>query len=544
MSVLNLDDRTVQLSLTEGSLHVRLRDLADDEAVEIDTPNVAVTLLRAGEYRIDADGDSSTAAVTVRSGNANVTGGGVAFTVRPRQTGKAIGMDNVSQDVGPSLPQGEFDYWCEARDRSEDEAATASAQYIPRDMVGYEDLDRNGSWSDSPDYGPVWQPRTVAVDWAPYRYGHWVWIDPWGWTWIDDAPWGFAPFHYGRWVVYRGSWVWVPGHYGGGMRPVYAPALVVFVGTPGFHGAAWFPLGPREVYRPVYRTSDVYLRRVNTGHVTNVTNINVTNVYINQRSRGAITAVNHDVFVGRRPVGREMARIDEGRATVIGSAPPVAPDRVSFGGGARVSAAPPARVFERQVTVRRTPAAAPVNFEARRAAMEANQGRPLDASEAERYRGGAARTPQVRMAAPPSTPAAPSQPNVQPAPGPRAARRGSPRESVSRCGGRPCRPKPGRPSRGNSLLPPPLRRRPPFSAKCAGRRRSPSSRGWKPQARPGRPAPDGSPAAAHRASRGTPASPSIGRKPSRNAARRSAFRSVGRRRSRSRTSSHVPAMYA
>src|SRR3954471_22050733 len=79
MSVLNLDDRTVQLSLTEGSLHVRLRDLADDEAVEIDTPNVAITLLRAGEYRIDADGDSSTAAVTVRSGNANVTGSGIAF---------------------------------------------------------------------------------------------------------------------------------------------------------------------------------------------------------------------------------------------------------------------------------------------------------------------------------------------------------------------------------------------------------------------------------------------------------------------------------
>lgn len=417
LSVLNLDDRTLQLSLTDGSIHIRLRDLADDEAVEIDTPNVAITLLRAGEYRIDADGDSSTAAVTVRSGNANVTGGGVAFAVRPRQTGKAIGMDNVSQDIGPSLPQSEFDYWCEARDRSEDEA-TASAQYVPRDMVGYEDLDRNGSWSDSPDYGAVWQPRTVPVDWAPYRYGHWVWIDPWGWTWIDDAPWGFAPFHYGRWVVYRGSWVWVPGHYGGGVRPVYAPALVVFVGTPGFHGAAWFPLGPREVYRPVYRTSDYYLRRVNTGHVTNVTNINVTNVYINQRSRGAITAVNHDVFVGRRPVGRELARIDEGRATVIGSAPPVPPDRVSLGGGARVSAAPPARVVERQVTVRRTPAASPVNFEARRAAMEANQGRPLDASEAERYRGGAARTPRVRVAAPPSAPAAPSQPNVQPAPVP------------------------------------------------------------------------------------------------------------------------------
>src|ERR1051325_6047771 len=82
MAVLNLDDRTVQLSLTEGVLHVRLRELADDESFEADTPNVAVTLLRAGEYRIEADGDNSTTAVTVRSGSASVTGGGVSFTVR------------------------------------------------------------------------------------------------------------------------------------------------------------------------------------------------------------------------------------------------------------------------------------------------------------------------------------------------------------------------------------------------------------------------------------------------------------------------------
>jgi hypothetical protein len=25
-------------------------------------------------------------------------------------------------------------------------------------------------------------------------------MSPWGWTWVDNAPWGFAPFHYGRWV--------------------------------------------------------------------------------------------------------------------------------------------------------------------------------------------------------------------------------------------------------------------------------------------------------------------------------------------------------
>lgn len=407
MSVLNLDDRTIQLSLTDGSLHIRLRHLEDDETVEIDTPNVAVTLLRTGEYRIDADGETSTTSVTVRSGNAEVTGGGLAFVVRPREAGKAVGMDNPVRHLGPALPAEEFDSWCEARDSAEDEA-TVSAQYVPRDMVGYEDLDRNGVWSEIPEYGPVWRPRTVAVDWAPYRYGHWAWIEPWGWTWIDDAPWGFAPFHYGRWVLLNGGWVWVPGQIGRGWaRPVYAPALVVFVGNPGFRGAAWFPLGPREVYRPVYRSSDFYLRRINHGHVTN---INVTNVYINQRTRGAITAADRDVFLGRRHVGREMARIDErefGRAAVIGSAPPMAPQRVSvIGQGARVSV--PERPFDRQVTVRRTPPSMPSSFESRRAALDANPGRPVA-----EVGGGQGRAPRVRVAAPPvSAPAVERRPVI------------------------------------------------------------------------------------------------------------------------------------
>src|SRR4029079_18322212 len=96
---------------------------------------------------------------------------------------------------------------------------------------------------------PVWMPR-VRAEWVPYRYGHWAWVEPWGWTWIDDAPWGFAPFHYGRWAYVRGGWVWAPGVMVA--RPVYAPALVAFVGVGGA-SVAWFPLGPREVYVPAWR---------------------------------------------------------------------------------------------------------------------------------------------------------------------------------------------------------------------------------------------------------------------------------------------------
>src|SRR5205814_10383503 len=126
-----------------------------------------------------------------------------------------------------------------------------SVRYVPRAIVGYDDLDEFGAWRVVPEYGPVWAPR-VRAGWAPYRFGHWAWVEPWGWTWIDEAPWGFAPFHYGRWAYTGGGWVWVPGTVV--VRPIYAPALVAFVGGPGWRigmdvgsPVGWFPLGPREV---------------------------------------------------------------------------------------------------------------------------------------------------------------------------------------------------------------------------------------------------------------------------------------------------------
>ena len=86
-SFLNLDDRTVQIRLSQGSLSIRIRNLADDEVYEVDTPNGAISLLRTGSYRIDADPDRQTTTVTVRGGEAEITAGGSAFAVHPRQSG-------------------------------------------------------------------------------------------------------------------------------------------------------------------------------------------------------------------------------------------------------------------------------------------------------------------------------------------------------------------------------------------------------------------------------------------------------------------------
>src|SRR6267154_1982114 len=252
ISFLNLDDRTVQIQLAQGSLSVHIRRLDGGDAFEVDTPNLAFSVERPGEYRFDVDPNGQTTNLTVREGEGEATGGGSNFHMDSGENANVSGTDSLTFDVGRAEGPDGFDDWSRSRDAREEHAR--SAQYVSRDVIGYEDLDEYGEWRSVPDYGSVWFPRHVATGWAPYRFGHWVWIAPWGWTWVEDEPWGFAPFHYGRCAEVGGGWCWVPGPVV--VRPVYAPALVVFVGGPRFGlslsfggggGVAWFPLGPRGV---------------------------------------------------------------------------------------------------------------------------------------------------------------------------------------------------------------------------------------------------------------------------------------------------------
>ncbi|MBO0860325.1 MAG: hypothetical protein J2P21_17985 [Chloracidobacterium sp.] len=392
---LNLDDQTIQIRLSQGSLNLRVRQLGESEVFEIDTPNVTVSLLSPGLYRVDVDADGNTT-VTDRIGEAEVTASNSAFAVHPRQTATVTGIDSLVYDIRDAYASDDWDNWCLTRDQREDQAA--SARYVSREMIGYEDLDEYGVWRVVPEYGPVWVPTRVAAGWAPYHYGHWIWAEPWGWTWVDDAPWGFAPFHYGRWAYLNGSWAWVPGSMA--PRPVYAPALVAFVGGGDWHaslspgggvGVAWFPLGPREVYVPNYHASDNYVRNVNVSHVNvtniNVTNINITNVnYVNRTAPGAVTAVPQETFVRAQPVAKAAVVVPQQaivNVKVTGMTAPVAPRHesvVARSAGARAVAQPPAAALDRPVCARTPPPPPPVPFAAREHALAAHPGQPLDSA--------------------------------------------------------------------------------------------------------------------------------------------------------------------
>ena len=409
LEFLNLDDRTVQLSLTDGSLNVHIRSMQPDEVYEVDTPNASI-LLHPGDYRIGVNGEANSSVVIVNAGEADVAGSGTDFPVYPRQMAHLAGTDSLTQEITAVPAPDGFDAWCAQRERRE--MSMVSARYVPRDIIGYEDLDAYGVWRNVPPYGWVWSPASVPVGWAPYREGHWAWVEPWGWTWIDDEPWGFAPFHYGRWTFAAGAWVWVPGRLDVAVRPVYAPALVAFVGGPRFSLsvgvgggglAAWFPLGPGEVYRPAYAVSPTYVTRINIVHVTDVTVINrvdVVNVrYVNQTVPGAVVAVPHEAFVGARPVAAVAVHVEA--REVIGA--PVAmtaavpPRRESVLAGPVRTVAPPARHMQARVVTRTPPPPPPVSFAAKQRALESNGGRPLDPAQMNTVRAAAPPRPAPRV---------------------------------------------------------------------------------------------------------------------------------------------------
>jgi hypothetical protein len=298
LDVGTLNETALHATEPQGELYVHLQDLQPGETYTLETPRGTVTMATNGRYEIGAGDTQTPTTVTVVEGAAQITGNNISLQVHDNQTASITGDSSFEGSVGPMTQ----DSFLEAMLQREQQASSQgeAAPPVVAQMTGGEDLNAYGSWEDNPDYGQVWYPQ-VGSDWAPYREGRWSFVAPWGWTWVDAEPWGFAPFHYGRWVQIGPRWGWAPVYpgygYGLGYRPVYAPALVTFFGVgPGIGvgvgfgvglgfglglGAAfgygghigWLPLGPREAYFPPYGASRAYLGRVNVTNIRNVTNI-------------------------------------------------------------------------------------------------------------------------------------------------------------------------------------------------------------------------------------------------------------------------------
>jgi hypothetical protein len=280
--------------------------------------------------------------------------------VLPGQSAAIDGPDPQYATVKNGIGIDGFDAWIADRDRYY--RVSTSGNLVSPQMVGAADLAQYGSWTQSSEYGAVWYPNDVGPDWAPYRNGYWVDVGAYGPTWVDYAPWGYAPFHYGRWAYINGRWGWCPGRYVA--RPLWAPALVAWTGGAGWGVSAtiggpvygWVPLAWGEPYRPWWgRCSYGCWDRYNRPYAVNVNawrpNSPPPSTYRNWNAPNAVTAVRGNSFYSRQPVQQNMVRVSREQfasAPVLSSAPPVRGDA-----SARIptnprpaSAPPPASTFQ------------------------------------------------------------------------------------------------------------------------------------------------------------------------------------------------------
>jgi hypothetical protein len=336
IEVASLRDHLIQIALSRGRIDLHLRQAGDGETVEIDLPQGGVWLLGPGRYDIDAGAGDEPPRLAVFDGAAQFAGAGSDVRIESGQTVALTGSDTVAVTTEPAVPD-DFVEW--SRGREYEETRLSAPYYISPFMTGFAELDAAGVWKINSEYGPVWFP--TDPEWAPYRIGHWSWMSPWGWTWIDDQPWGFAPSHYGRWALIDDHWAWVPG--GFAAHPVYAPAVVAFLGTPGIglssaDGAAvaWFPLAPGEVYWPSYTRDLDYVRSLNLGSVQDVGTIAMQadgepplEVFNEDfANRQSASVVPRSVFINGRAVALARISLPQQRlqnAPVLMGSPQIAP---------------------------------------------------------------------------------------------------------------------------------------------------------------------------------------------------------------------------
>lgn len=327
LTLVSLTPDVTQLGLDSGSLSFRVRSLPERAALEVDTPFAAAMITAPGLYRFSVD--ESRSKYEAVEGSLSVVVNGEQLDAGAGESIALTGFEPTTYEyLGPQRP-GKLDEWASARDRRYEGAA--GARNVNEEVEGREDLDEHGTWAPHPTYGRVWIPTAVGPDWAPYQEGRWIWQDPYGWTWVSYEPWGWAPYHYGRWVSYGGTWAWVPPPPRGFVAargvimpaPVYAPALVAFIGgsnwsvgisVGGGSSVGWVPLAPAEPYYYPWQPAPRKVVRY-----TNVTVVNAVTV----------VHVNHFVDGGGQRI--KVSRTEISRAPVGGCSPTwIAPTRRSL----------------------------------------------------------------------------------------------------------------------------------------------------------------------------------------------------------------------
>ncbi len=427
----------IQVQLSQGLATFSV--LRGSEAdVEIDTPNVSVHPTREGRYRVQVDPSGDTF-IVVREGQAQVSTPQGSTTVNKGELITVHGTgDDTAYQTSRASGNDSWDDWNRDRDniiQNADGVRRTNPYY-----TGAGDLDPYGSWSDVPDYGPVWIPR-VDVGWAPYRAGRWVWEPFYGWTWVSSEAWGWAPYHYGRWFLYSGSWAWWPGPVGRPYRPLWAPAYVSFFGFGagvgvnvgfgfggGFGSIGWLPIGPCDYFHPWYGGYRGGYAVVGVGSVYGLRGgftplhagdrfSNLRDVSFNDRLRAGVSTVGADRF-GRGAVqAREVSGEEFRGGRALTGNVPVVPSRDSLRASdnpARSGAFSARAAGSQRFFTRNAPAARPQSFNEQAAGVRQSLARSAGTFNSNGGNAGGGRSFAPNGAAPGNSAATRSQGSYRP----------------------------------------------------------------------------------------------------------------------------------
>lgn len=269
--ITDLTDRAAEIAVGRGRIDLDIPYLGAGASVQIDIARGGVWLLRPGRYDVDTGTGDQPPRIAAFTGAARFVGGGLDQPIKAGDALLLTGPGAAAIAIEPATAD-DLARWCGSR--AVDPARLSAPYFVSPAMTGFAALDAAGSWHVDAKSGEVWVPNSLPADWAPFRDGHWRRVMPWGWTWIDEQPWGFAPSHYGRWGFADGHWGWAPGRFS--EHPVYMPAAVAFLGTPGVGlsyadgsgpAIAWFPLAPGEAYWPSYTNDLDAIRALNRGNI-------------------------------------------------------------------------------------------------------------------------------------------------------------------------------------------------------------------------------------------------------------------------------------
>ena len=226
LKVVTLKDNGIALSLSLGTMIVRVTRFEKDvSSFEIDAPKTTIAVQKAGVYRIDAgqQNDAEIRVAVTQNGEARVYSSRrrIYFKEQPKRRVFVDGGNSGEWEASDyARYSDEFDTWSLDRDvviaqRLKD---AFYDKYYDKDIYGADDLNGYGDWVHTASYGYVWRPYRIRSVIMPIgrriATGIGAGYRRYGWTWVNDEPWGWATYHHGRWFYDDGHWYWSPyGYY-------------------------------------------------------------------------------------------------------------------------------------------------------------------------------------------------------------------------------------------------------------------------------------------------------------------------------------------